>query len=122
MSDSLAPETLELNSWGMTLLLHRPLSHCFEVLSQDGFCIDVVKEPGSEPVPSEDVLPSTQAGATVCRHLPLLWQGPFENAELRLTNRSTGLEIRQRSLPAGGLWRWAELKRPGKLWEEHGLC
>jgi ubiquinone/menaquinone biosynthesis C-methylase UbiE len=56
VSDYLAPKTTELNFWGKTLHFHRPLSHYFDVLSQNGFCVDVFKEPVSEPVPSEEVL------------------------------------------------------------------
>jgi len=55
ISDYLAPKTVELNFWGKTLHFHRPLSHYFNVLSQNGFCVDVFKEPVSGPIPSEEV-------------------------------------------------------------------
>lgn len=45
ISDYLTPKVLELNFWGKTLHFHRPLSHYFDVLSQNGFCVDALKEP-----------------------------------------------------------------------------
>jgi SAM-dependent methyltransferase len=55
ISDYLTPKVSELNFWGKTLHFHRPLSHYFDVLSQNGFCVDVFKEPVSEPVSPEEV-------------------------------------------------------------------
>jgi ubiquinone/menaquinone biosynthesis C-methylase UbiE len=53
ISDYLTPKTMELSFWGKTLHFHRPLSHYFEVLSQNGFCVDVFKEPVPSEVPGE---------------------------------------------------------------------
>jgi 2-polyprenyl-3-methyl-5-hydroxy-6-metoxy-1,4-benzoquinol methylase len=56
ISDYLTPKALELNFWGKTLHYHRPLSHYFDVLSQNGFCVDAFKEPVAEPdLPEEDL-------------------------------------------------------------------
>jgi len=46
ISDYLAPRIKELNFWGKTLHFHRPLSHYFGALSQSGFCVDTLEEPG----------------------------------------------------------------------------
>jgi len=46
ISDHLTPRIEELNFWGKTLHFHRPLSHYFDALSQSGFCVDALKEPG----------------------------------------------------------------------------
>ena len=62
IADYLAPKIKELNLWGKTLHFHRPLSHYFDVLSRNGFCVDVFKEPVSEPVPSEEVLREHPSG------------------------------------------------------------
>ncbi len=70
ISDYLTPKVSELNFWGKTLHFHRPLSHYFDVLSQNGFCVDVFKEPVSEPVPSEEVVrehPNTRPGPPIQR-------------------------------------------------------
>jgi len=61
ISDYMTPKVLELNFWGKTLHFHRPLSHYFDVLSQNSFCVDAFKE----PVPSEEV--QTEAA---CRRIP----------------------------------------------------
>lgn len=53
VSDYLAPKIMELNFWGKTFHFHRPLSHYFDVLFQNGFCVDVFREPLLEPVPGE---------------------------------------------------------------------
>jgi ubiquinone/menaquinone biosynthesis C-methylase UbiE len=47
ISDYLDPGVKELNFWGKTLHFHRPLSHYFDALSQSGFCVDTLEEPGS---------------------------------------------------------------------------
>ena len=52
ISDYLNPKVEELNFWGKPLHFHRPLSHYFDILTENGFCIDVFKE----PVPSEEAL------------------------------------------------------------------
>ena len=56
ISDYLTPKVKELNFWGKTLHFHRPLCHYFDVLSQNGFCVDAFKEPVAGPVPPEEVL------------------------------------------------------------------
>lgn len=38
--DYLTPRTEELNWWIKTLHFHRPISHYFDVLSQNGFCVE----------------------------------------------------------------------------------
>lgn len=52
ISDYLTPKVEQLNFWGKTLHFHRSLSHYFDVLTQNSFCVDVFKE----PVPSKEAL------------------------------------------------------------------
>lgn len=52
ISDYLDPKVEDLNFWGKKLHFHRPLSHYFDILTENGFCVDGFKE----PVLSEEVL------------------------------------------------------------------